>query len=236
MFPSTYYLTWTFAATVSHTIHLILYLDVWMARMWRAELATASFLLPVRVELGRSQDGDQLPLVAERNGCHLVQTILVCRTDGQDDGDALVGHANWYNGTKKWNAVKILAHSADGVTFLDISIQCLFYISIMMISMIRDSRRNRGFDMLSQFRKISIFFITRKVAQTEYTDPLQKFGRPFFSWATSLPSSRQPKCWLWRNSRSFMNPVRGVAQPSASTWTHWRSSCKWTISSDEKCN
>lgn len=38
-----------------------------------------------------------------------------------------------------------------------------------------------------------------------------------------LPSSNSPKCWLCRYSRSLMKPLRGVAQPSARTCTHWRS-------------
>jgi len=39
----------------------------------------------------------------------------------------------------------------------------------------------------------------------------------------SLPSSNSPKCWHCRYSRSLIKPLRGVAQPSARTCTHWRS-------------
>lgn len=45
-------------------------------------------------------------------------------------------------------------------------------------------------------------------------------------WLTgSCPSRSTPKCWHCRNSRSRMNPFNGVAHPSDSTWSHWRSSC-----------
>lgn len=38
-----------------------------------------------------------------------------------------------------------------------------------------------------------------------------------------LPSIRLPKWRTCRNSLSLIKPFRGVAHPSASTWTHWRS-------------
>lgn len=41
------------------------------------------------------------------------------------------------------------------------------------------------------------------------------------------PSSRFPKCKTCRNSLSLMKPFRGLAQPSAKTCTHCRSSCGW---------
>lgn len=35
-----------------------------------------------------------------------------------------------------------------------------------------------------------------------------------------------PKCITCKYSFSRIKPLRGVAQPSLKTWTHWRSSCK----------
>lgn len=43
-------------------------------------------------------------------------------------------------------------------------------------------------------------------------------------FTTDPSSSRRELKWsVWRNSFSFMNPRRGLAHPSLSTWTHWRS-------------
>ena len=46
-------------------------------------------------------------------------------------------------------------------------------------------------------------------------------------WCYSFQNSN---CNTWRYSRSLINPLRGDAQPSERTWTHWRSI--WLISSD----
>ena len=43
-------------------------------------------------------------------------------------------------------------------------------------------------------------------------------------WFTTPSSSSVAKCRHCSSSFSLMNPVRGEAQPSESTWSHWVSS------------
>lgn len=69
------------------------YLDVGMALVAGAELATAALFLAVLVELGSAQDGDALSLVRQRERRRSLQTLLVSGVHGEDDGNGLVGHA-----------------------------------------------------------------------------------------------------------------------------------------------
>ena len=66
------------------------HLDVGVARVAGAPLATAALLLVVGVELGRAQDGHPLALVGQGEGLLTGQSLLVLPADRQNDGHRLV--------------------------------------------------------------------------------------------------------------------------------------------------
>lgn len=71
------------------------YLDIGMIRMGRSPLTAASLLLPVQVELWRSQDGYTATLVLECERLQLLQTLLVLGFDGKNNRDGLVYSTTW---------------------------------------------------------------------------------------------------------------------------------------------